>query len=122
MYSEKVEVNKNCVNACINAKILSDEDMRRIGFTDHCADRWYFCRRVEGFRDLTFNVSIPKNGDDFSIDVLDECFLQPYDYQGMLHRNPKFEPALRAREGVEYWMEYLEKEGVLSGHIRYEYI
>lgn len=129
MFDEKVEVNSNCVNAKIKAHILSEKEMREIGFTNHYKPNWYFCRpikfpqtkRYRGF-DISFSVSIPKDCSDISIDVLDEDFCQPYDYQSMLHKNPTFEPALIVYEQVEEWMEYLQSKGVLSGHVKGEYI
>lgn len=124
-----IEVNSKGVNTAIKTQILSEEKMREIGFTDYSNDRWYFCKGIEfpkekrysGF-DITFNVSIPKDGSDFSIDVLDEDFLQPYDYQRMLNENPNFEPCLIVKEQVEEWMAYLQDNGVLSGHNYGEYI
>ena len=125
MFDEKVELNSNCVNAKIKAHILSDEEMREIDFTDYSKDRWFFCRSIQfpyiGF-DISFNVSIPKDNSDIRIDILDEDFCQPYDYQSMLHKNPTFKPALIVYEQVEEWMDYLQSKGVLSGHIKGEYI
>ena len=68
MFDEKVEVNSNCVNTKIKAHILSEKEMREIGFTDYSKDRWFFCRsitfprepRYKGF-DISFSVSIPKD-------------------------------------------------------------
>lgn len=120
-----VELNSNGVNKKIKAHILSDDEMREIGFTDYGKDRWYFCRVVQKFKygfNITFNVDIPKDGSDIRIDILDESFAQPYDYQIMLDRNPKFEPALKVKEKVEEWMDYLQEKGVLSGHEYGEYI
>lgn len=129
MFDEKVEVNSHGVNAKIKAHILSDEEMRRIGFTDYSKDKWFFCKsikfprkpRYRGF-DITFSVSIPKDGSDIRIDVLDEDFCQPYDYQHMLHKNSTFEPALIVLDQVEEHMKYLQSKGVLSGHVKGEYI
>ena len=128
MFDEKVEVNSNCVNVKIKAHILSDKKMREIGFTEYNKE-WHFRRsiafprepRYKGF-DISFSVSIPKDGSDIRIDVLDEDFCQPYDYQSMLHKNPTFEPALIVYEQVEELMEYLQSKGVLSGHVKGEYI
>lgn len=114
MFDEKVEVNSHGVNAKIKAHILSDKEMREIGFTNHYEPSWYFCRpikfpqtkRYRGF-DISFSVSIPNR-----IDVLNEDFCQPYDYQYMLHKNPTFKPALIVYEQVE------EFKGVLSGHVK----
>ena len=122
-----VEVNSNGVNKLIKYNILSDEKMRDIGFTDYTEDTWYFCRMIKfpkghrGF-DISFNVSIPKDNSDIQIDVLDESFCQPYDYQYMLDKNPEFEPALVVKEQVEDWMKYLQDNEVISGHVYGEYI
>lgn len=126
-----MNLNKNGVNAAIKAKVLSDAEMRKIGFTDYNEKVWYFSRIIKlpknRYRniEISFNVSIDKkykSQDDLRIDVLDEDFLQPYDYQNMLERNPHFELALIVKEQVEDHMKYLQDNGVLSGHIYGEYI
>lgn len=124
-----IEVNSHGINKAIKYNVLSDEKMREIGFTDHSKDSWYFCRlikfpntkRYRGF-DISFNVSILKDGSDIQIDILDEHFCQPYDYQYMLDKTPTFEPCLIVKEQVEEWMKYLQDNGVLSGHVYGEYI
>ncbi len=129
MFDEEVKVNSNGVNAKIKAHILSDEEMKAIGFTNYYEPTWYFYRsikfpqtkRYRGF-DISFSISIPKDGSDIRIDVLDEDFCQPYDYQYMLNKDPKFKPALITFEQVEEYMEYLQSKGVLSGHVKGEYI
>lgn len=129
MFDEKVKLNSHGVNSKIKAHILSDEEMKAIGFTNHYEPTWSFCRsikfpqtkRYRGF-DISFVVSIPKDGSDIRIDVLDEDFCQPYDYQYMLNKDPKFKPALITFEQVEEYMEYLQSKGVLSGHVKGEYI
>lgn len=129
MFDGKVEVNSNCVNAKIKAHILSDEEMKEIGFTDYSKTTWFFCRSIKfpkevRYRnfDISFSLSIPKDGSDIRIDVLDEDFCQPYDYQSMLRKNPTFEPALIILDQVEEHMKYLQSKGVLSGHVKGEYI
>ena len=126
---EEIKVNKNCVNAKIQAHILPESEMRKIGFTDHVKDNWYFCRMLRFpkkklYRDfeISFSVTIPKNSDDIRIDVLDEAFCQPYDYQRILYDHPNHETALIVQNEGEKWMDYLQKKGVLSGHVRGEYI
>ena len=71
---------------------------------------------------VLFNVHIPKDGSDLNIMVLDDDFLQPYDYQDLLSKNPKNECANIVKEQVEKLMKYLYDNGVLSGHIYGEYI
>ena len=63
-----------------------------------------------------------KDGSDIQIDVLDEWFCQPYDYQYILEKDPGHKIANIVKEQVEYWMEKLQEEGVLKGHVRGEYI
>lgn len=133
-----VEVNSHGVNKLIKYNILSDEEMKRIGFhknyyegTDHeqYAPYWYFMRDIKFPKEkkwedveISFNVHIPKDGSDLDIMVLDEDFGQPYDYQYLLGRNPKNECANIAKEEVEKLMKYLQDNGVLSDHVYGEYI
>ena len=122
-----IKLNSNHVNAKIQAMILPDDEMREAGFTDSFKERWYLGKtlnlpkKYKGV-EITFNVSIPKDGSDISIDVLDEDFLQPYDYQEILSQNPNHVLANLVKVQVELWMEFLQDAGVLSGHIRDSYI
>lgn len=130
--TEKVELNSHGVNAKIKAHIFDDTRMREFGFTDYTKDRWYFCRGINfknvkkkrGLNDIdiSFSVTIPKDGSDIQIDVLDEWFCQPYDYQYILEKDPGHKIANIVKKQVEYWMEKLQEEGVLEGHVRGEYI
>lgn len=129
---ENVELNSHGVNAKIKAHIFDDAKMREFGFTDYAKDRWYFCRGInfKGVKkkrdlnniDISFSVTIPKDGSDIWIDILDEDFCQPYDYQYILKKHPEHKIANIVKEQVEYWMEKLQEEGVLEGHVRGEYI
>lgn len=115
-----MNLNSNGTNAAIKAHILSDEKMREIGFTDHMPKNWYYCKTIA--RDITFNLTIPKDGSDIEIITLDENFCQPYDYQYMLEKNPQFPFALQVKERVEQIMSNLQSVGVLSGHEYGDYI
>lgn len=129
---KNVELNSYGVNAKIKAHIFDDVKMRELGFTDYAKDRWYFCRGINfkdikkkrGLNDIaiSFSVTIPKDGSDIRIDVLDEWFCQPYDYQYILEKDPGHKIANIVKEQVEYWMEKLQEVGVLEGHVRGEYI
>ena len=72
--------------------------------------------------EITFDVHIPIDGSDINIQVIDEDFCQPYDYQYMLENNPNFTLALLVRECVEEQMQKLQDVGILSGHNKYDYI
>ena len=133
-----VEVNSHGVNKLIKATILPDEKMKEIGFqknyyegTDHeeYSPYWWFAREIEFPKEekwedieIEFSVKIPKDNSDISIDILDMDFGQPYDYQYLLVRNHQNECASIVKEQVEKWMQYLQDNGVLSGHIYGEYI
>lgn len=117
-----IKVGKNGVNINIKTHLLSEDKMRELGFTDFREGYWYYCKAVGG-KDITFNLSINKvNAEDFRLDVLDEGFLQPYDYQYYLERNPEHQFAIQVRDNVEEHVKYLQDVGVLSGHIKGEYI
>lgn len=123
--ANEIIVNSHSTNTEIKAHILSDEDMRLIGFTDLNPSKWYYFRIVPNLGngiEISFNVTIPKDGSDIEIITLDEDFLQPYDYQYILSRNPNFEYAVKVHDFVEKQMAYLQNAGVLSGHRYGEYI
>ena len=111
-----MKVRENGTNAAIQAHILSDERMRKLGFTDNKKDTWYFSRMLHPTKyDISFNVSINKdNPDDLCIDVLDEEFLQPYDYQRMLSNGSTNKVTLAVKDQVDNLMIYLVDNGVLS--------
>ena len=133
-----VEVNSNGVNKLIKYNILSDEEMRDIGFrknyyegTDHeeYSPYWFFTKRIEFPKEkrwryvkIDFDVRIPKDNSDIDIMVLDMDFCQIYDYQHLLNNNPENECAKIVKEQVEMWMKYLQDSGVISGHVYGEYI
>mgnify|MGYP007119899505 CR=1 FL=1 len=72
------DIDKN-----IKINVLEDKKMREIGFTDFRKDTWYFSRMLK--KEISFSLSVNKeNPADFRIDVLDDDFCQPYDYQSIL--------------------------------------
>ena len=84
---KEIKLNSHCVNAKIQGHILSDDKMKEIGFTEYRKGYLYFCRGIQfpkekRYRgiDISFSVTIPRDGSDIRIDVLDEDFCQPYDY------------------------------------------
>lgn len=118
-----VKLNKYGNNEKIKAYILDESEMRKIGFTDCREDTWFYEKIIDLKMDISFSVSINKNDPlDFRIYILDEDFLQPYDYQYLLKENPNFKPALKIKELVEEQIKYLQNAGILSGHIYGEYI
>jgi hypothetical protein len=115
-----METDKNGLNTALNVSILPEAEMRKLGFTDYSGTSWYYCSTVGA--GITLNVSIPKDGSRFRLDVLDEDFGQPYDYQEYLVRNPTQEFALGVKAAVENQMDFLSFAGVISGFTRDMYI
>ena len=119
---QQVKLNSHNTNAAIKAHILDDEHMREIGFRDHDSDIWYYWRFMPKPYDISFNVTIPKDGSDIKIEILDENFLQPYDFQYYLSKNPVNKFALDVKKFVYEQMEYLMKHSVLSNWKPGDYI
>lgn len=118
--NDKVPLNSKGQNANIKANILSDEEMRKLGFTDYAKDRWYFCRRVGGKdSDISFNITIFKKTKDIQIDVLDEMFLQPYDFQMYIGT---VTVANRVYDDVQNYMKFFMDNGVIYGYTFGDYI
>lgn len=120
---KKVILNENHNNAAISVTLLPEDEMRKLGFTDFMKDRWYYCKTVHKRGDISFNLTIPKdNPDGWKIDVLDEDFCQPYDYQYMLSKGSANEVAKTVNENVEKEMQRLTDAGIISGHAYGDYI
>ena len=119
----KLALNAHGVNAAIGYNVLPEDDMRALGFTDFREGYWYYCHGVSCDGEVTFNVTLDKDGiEDLRIDVLDEMFCQPYDYQYLLEKTPELKYAIEVQERVELEMERLQEAGVLYGHNRGDYI
>lgn len=112
---EGVAYTKHQNNAALSMHSLDDVTMRELGFTDLRKGYWYLCRRVSADSDITLNVRISKDGHDWRIDVLDECFCQPYDYQYLLSVNPTLDYANNVADECEKWYRRLSEWGLLSG-------
>lgn len=76
---------KDHQNANIEFGNISEEELIKLGFRNNEND-YYICKNLIGKREITFNLTIYKNDKKIKIDILDENFLQPYDYQSILKR------------------------------------
>ena len=61
--------------------ILSDADMRRLGFTDHVFSNWYYTVRIDDH--VSLSISIYKSTGEWSELVMNEDFGQPEYYMNM---------------------------------------
>lgn len=115
-----VPLTKRKQNAMIQANILDDKKMREIGFTDYSKDSWYYCRGLGS--NISFNVSINKKTSKIKIDVLDECFLQPFDYQAQIQDGRNDDFINNINKQVQEQMKYLMDAGVITGYRMGDYI
>ena len=115
-----VPLTKRKQNAMIQANILDDKKMREIGFTDYSKDSWYYCRGLGS--NISFNVSINKKTNKIKIDVLDECFLQPFDYQAQIQDGRNDDFINNINKQVQEQMKYLMDAGVITGYRMGDYI
>lgn len=115
-----VPLTKRKQNAMIQANILDDKKMHEIGFTDYSKDSWYYCRDIG--LDISFNVSINKKTSEIKIDVLDEWFLQPFDYQAQIQDGRNDDFINNINKQVQGQMRYLMDTGVITGYRMGDYI
>lgn len=114
MTKEDIELNENGNNTAIKVHILDTYSMRTIGFKwVPTLKEWYFCKPVYK-NHITFNMSI-KSENNWRIDVLDEAFCQPYDYQAMYDRGDHRPVVLTVMENVNEIMDTLKEKGIISG-------
>ena len=123
MYNEDVELNEFHCNKKLQGHILSSREMKKAGFRE-LEDRWFYSRMLDKKADISFDVSIYKDNptERVNIEVFDEDYGQHYDFQKYLNKNPHFEFALKIRNAVEMEMARLQELGIISGHIKGEYI
>ena len=123
MYDEDVELNEFHCNKKLQGHILSSREMKKAGFRE-LEDRWFYSRMLDKKADISFDVSIYKDNptERVNIEVFDEDYGQHYDFQKYLNKNPHFEFALKIRNAVEMVMARLQELGIISGHIKGEYI
>ena len=123
-------LNERMNNAAIKINLLDEDLMRKARFTDFIDDKWYYCRDLEPLaHGISFNLSVNKNDPSkWTIDVLDEAFCQPYDYQAMIQNEyehgfnspGKFHWIVNSQ--VEYEMEHLTRLGIIEGWRKGDYI
>ena len=122
-------LTKHDNNANIKIRIFDDDIMRKARFTDYREGYWYYCRDLRPLsHGISFNLSVKKDDPtDWRIDILDEAFCQPYDYQSMIERELNGEEFFgdfhwKVDEQVTYEMEHLTRLGIISGWKKGDYI
>lgn len=68
----------------MNTKTLKSKKMRQLGFTDYNPNRWYMTVRI--LDSTSFNLTIEKETGEYSVEIIDEHFMQPEPH--MLMKEP----------------------------------
>lgn len=109
-----MELNENGLNAALTASILpSRQDMRTLGFAERSGAVWGLCRPIG--TGVTLDLSIPKDGGPFRLDIIDDNSRQPYDYQEILRDYPDNQSALAVQKDVEHVLRFLSKVRIIHG-------
>ena len=116
--NRNVPLNDRGQNANIKFGNVPDDTLKSFGFWN-TEDSWYMDVVVCSEMDITFNISIVKSTKEVIIDVLDEEFLQPYDYQEMLGLNGI---ANEVHYKVQDCMKSLVDSGIIVGYNMGDYI
>ena len=100
---------------------LKEETLLNFGFTKEPTSEFYMMSKLTS--DISFNVEIDIETNDISIEILDEDFLQPYDYQIML-KNPNYVPKIAkiVHHKVQEIMKKLVDSGIIVGYKENDYI
>lgn len=105
----------------MKVNLLSDKKMRELGFMRRESSRWYFFEDLG--LDITFSMWIELGEEiGLKIDVLDESFLQPYDYQYMLKEIPDHKFANKVDKQVRKIMLQFVDAGLIEGYTDGDYI
>lgn len=118
MINYDIPLNFRGNNDNITASLSIDDDtMISNGFSLYNG-RWNYIEEL-GYN-VTLNIYILC--DTVIIDVIDEQFLQPFDYQWMLRNNPESEAALVVHSKVQATMKRLSDAGIIEGWVANDYI
>ena len=99
----------------------SKESLIKYGFTNHVKDKLYYCKIVGNTVSLNITVDI----DTLKItgvDVLDENFGQPFDYQSMILKGKATDGAIKVYHNVNDTLSKLQHDGIIIGFEKGMYI
>ena len=117
-----VPTNKSGQNANIKVNPnLKEKTLLDFGFARTSVSEYYMMSKLTS--DISFNIEIDILTNTVNIAVLDESFLQPYDYQIML-KNPNYVPKIAkiVHHKVQKIMKELMDSGIIEGYVENDYI
>ena len=107
--NREVPLNENHQNSNIEFHILDEKIMNSYGFYHTCYGEWIFCKGLG--ETISMNIKICDNCVGF-IDILDDDFLQVYDFQEYAEKN---DFAKSIQKKVYDVMTELTEVGIISG-------
>lgn len=117
MINYDVPLNARGNNVKLRGNVLDDVTMKANGFVQRYG-RWILYEILGNNVSLNINVFC----DVLLIDVFDEQFLQPYDYQWILRNNPESGIPLKIHSKVQATMKRLSDAGIIEGWVANDYI
>lgn len=118
MINYNVPINSRGNNSNIKAGLsVTDDTMKANGFYQRNGG-WYYTKYL-GY-DISLNVFILC--DCVAIDILDESFCQPFDYQYILRKHPESKVVLEIHNKVQSVMKQLSDNGIIVGYIANDFI
>lgn len=112
---------KGFTNRIRIAKGQTKESLASYGFTNQDPKTLYFCCMVHA--DISFNLTVDAETLQITaIDVLDEDFLQPYDYQSMILGGSQNKQAVEVFHNVNKVLQQLQNDGIIVGFVAGMYV
>lgn len=114
-FPNKEDINEKGFNKNIKIDPKQTADsLMEYGFTNHRESSLYYYRDLG--RSISFNILINKESLEIErLDVLDEDFLQVYDYQSFLINDSNFQPAKVVYHRVNEILSELQEDGIITG-------
>jgi hypothetical protein len=110
---KETEVDENGQNKNLRFHIIDSHLMESVGFR-HIYNFWILCDSVD--EDITINIKITDN-EVGTIDILDDNFCQPYDFQKMIYDLGDNAPftAIKVQHKLYTILDSMKTFGILEG-------
>ena len=114
--------NSRGQNANIKGHVVDDEIMKQHGFHyDAKYEQWDYVQCL--YDEITLYIHISEGDEDnVVIDVIDDDFCQPYDYQSYLGNKPDARVPIIVHRQVQSKMKELMKAGIVTGYTLEDYV
>lgn len=112
---------KGFTNQIKIAEDQTKDSLLNYGFSNYHKPTLYYCKMVGS--DVSLNISLDINTLEIKqIDVLDEDFGQPYDYQAIILKGKANESVIKIYHNVNNELAKLQHDGIITGFEKGMYI